>query len=56
MNNDINDDIIKKIEGRNISENKKRFLKEALELEYKNRDVGEQLKNKYVELVNEYYR
>ena len=54
MNPNINEKIIEKIENMDIPDNKKAFLKEALNLEYENRDLGEILKEKYMPLIEKY--
>ena len=54
MNPNINEKITEKIENMDIPDNKKAFLKEALNLEYENRDLGEILKEKYMPLIEKY--
>lgn len=53
--NNINEEIIEKLDSMNLDEKKKRFIKDALEFEY---EIGNQSKpkfsNKYRELVNKY--
>ncbi len=52
----INKKIIDKIDSLDIKESEKDFLKEALLLQYKNRDVeNEDLKKDYEKLVDNHY-
>lgn len=55
MNEDINKDILKKIEESSQPDNIKDFLKEVLDVEYEHVDVERpQLKKPYDNLINKY--
>ena len=48
--------ILSKIEELDISENEKNFLREALLLQFENRDIDfDDFESKYRELVDKYY-
>lgn len=51
----INQDIIEKIDNLEIKNSKKDFIKDALVLEYANRENNASLKKFYVELVKKYF-
>ena len=59
--NEINKDIVKKIDSLNIDINKKNFLKKALIEEYNHRDkkffgLNDKKNSKYNDIVEEYYK
>ena len=51
----INPVFIEKIDNLEIKNNEKDFIKDALVLEYNNRETNSSLKKSYVDLVDEYY-
>ncbi len=51
----INEDIIEKIDNLEEESNKKDFIKDALVLEYANRDTTAILKKFYEHLIDKYY-
>lgn len=53
--NEINRDILKKIDDWDMEQNKKDFLKEALVLHYENRKNRENLREDYEKLIDKYY-
>ena len=57
---EINRDILEKIEGLDVGENIKDFLKDALYVEYTYRDeeftLSDKRNSKYEPLINEYYK
>ena len=57
---EINKDILEKIDNMDIEENIKNFLKEALFIEFNNRDKNFDIKDErneeYQPIINDYYK
>lgn len=57
---EINKDILEKIDNMDIEENIKNFLKEALIIEFNNRDKNFDIKDErneeYQPIINDYYK
>ncbi len=57
---EINKDILEKIDNMDIEENIKNFLKEALIIEFNNRDKNFDIKDErnedYETIINDYYK